>query len=115
MSRDLQPTCPLKSHCADLVVGLGAGAACGHSPLLMQCSLSQSAAPLTQEERPGPAPASLARHPPCRSKPYVSWPSSGTRKGGAEQELSSISSQLFPKVTAVLALQVGQSLEGPYL
>lgn len=81
MSRDLQPICPLKSHRADPAVGLGAGAAYGHHPLLMRCSLPQSAAPLTQEERPGPAPTSLARQPPCRSKPYVSWPSSGTRKG----------------------------------
>ncbi|XP_077907083.1 serine/threonine-protein kinase MRCK beta [Ictidomys tridecemlineatus] len=53
--------------------------------------LPLSAAPLTQEERPGPAPASLARQPPCRSKPYVSWPSSGGPEPGGTVPLRSMS------------------------
>lgn len=43
---------------------------------------AQSAVPPSQEERPGPAPASLSRQPPPRNKPYVSWPSSGTEGAG---------------------------------
>ncbi|XP_021565782.1 serine/threonine-protein kinase MRCK beta [Carlito syrichta] len=43
--------------------------------------LPLSAVPPPQEERPGPPPASLARQPPSRNKPYISWPSS---VGGSE-------------------------------
>ncbi|XP_004376760.1 serine/threonine-protein kinase MRCK beta [Trichechus manatus latirostris] len=46
--------------------------------------LPLSALPSTQEERPGPVPASLSRQPPPRNKPYISWPSSGgSEPGGA--------------------------------
>uniref|UniRef100_A0A8C0CZA3 non-specific serine/threonine protein kinase n=1 Tax=Balaenoptera musculus TaxID=9771 RepID=A0A8C0CZA3_BALMU len=51
--------------------------ACSRAHVLF--SLPQSAVPPSQEERPGPAPASLSRQPPPRNKPYTSWPSSGTR------------------------------------
>ncbi|XP_048218357.1 LOW QUALITY PROTEIN: serine/threonine-protein kinase MRCK beta [Perognathus longimembris pacificus] len=41
--------------------------------------LPLSAAPPAQEERPGPG---AARPPPARSKPYISWPSSGAPEPG---------------------------------
>ncbi|XP_058147258.1 serine/threonine-protein kinase MRCK beta isoform X1 [Dasypus novemcinctus] len=46
---------------------------------------------LPLEERPGPVPAALARQPPARTKPYVSWPSSGGVEPGAAVPLRSTS------------------------
>uniref|UniRef100_A0A8D1NJM1 Serine/threonine-protein kinase MRCK beta n=1 Tax=Sus scrofa TaxID=9823 RepID=A0A8D1NJM1_PIG len=53
--------------------------------------LPLSAVPPSQEERPGPAPASLSRQPPPRNKPYVSWPSSGGSEPGVAVPLRSMS------------------------
>ncbi|KAM6171544.1 serine/threonine-protein kinase MRCK beta [Erethizon dorsatum] len=53
--------------------------------------LPLSAAPPTQEERPGPAPTGLARPPPPRSKPYISWPASGGAEPGVTVPLRSMS------------------------
>ncbi|XP_062947921.1 LOW QUALITY PROTEIN: serine/threonine-protein kinase MRCK beta [Cynocephalus volans] len=53
--------------------------------------LPLSAAPPSQEERPGPAPTSLSRPPPSRSKPYISWPSSGGSEPGVTMPLRSMS------------------------
>ncbi|XP_054944481.1 LOW QUALITY PROTEIN: serine/threonine-protein kinase MRCK beta [Physeter macrocephalus] len=53
--------------------------------------LPLSAVPPSQEERPGPAPASLSRQPPPRNKPYISWPSSGGSEPGAAMPLRSMS------------------------
>lgn len=51
--------------------------------VLTRCFPAQSAVPPAQEDKPGPAPTSLARQPPPKTKPYISWPSSGTRAPGA--------------------------------
>ncbi|TKC44413.1 hypothetical protein EI555_012972, partial [Monodon monoceros] len=53
--------------------------------------LPLSAMPPSQEERPGPAPASLSRQPPPRNKPYISWPSSGGSEPGVAMPLRSMS------------------------
>nr|XP_054305316.1 serine/threonine-protein kinase MRCK beta isoform X3 [Pongo pygmaeus] len=53
--------------------------------------LPLSAAPPSQEERPGPAPSNLARQPPSRNKPYISWPSSGGSEPGVTVPLRSMS------------------------
>ncbi|XP_078191928.1 serine/threonine-protein kinase MRCK beta isoform X12 [Callithrix jacchus] len=53
--------------------------------------LPLSAGPPSQEERPGPVPASLARQPPSRNKPYISWPSSGGSEPGVAVPLRSMS------------------------
>ncbi|XP_032143197.1 serine/threonine-protein kinase MRCK beta isoform X5 [Sapajus apella] len=53
--------------------------------------LPLSAGPHSQEERPGPTPASLARQPPSRNKPYISWPSSGGSEPGVAVPLRSMS------------------------
>ncbi|XP_036094349.1 serine/threonine-protein kinase MRCK beta isoform X3 [Rousettus aegyptiacus] len=53
--------------------------------------LPLSAVPPSQEERPGPAPGSLSRQPPPRTKPYVSWPSSGGPEPGVAVPLRSLS------------------------
>uniref|UniRef100_A0A2K6TST9 Serine/threonine-protein kinase MRCK beta n=1 Tax=Saimiri boliviensis boliviensis TaxID=39432 RepID=A0A2K6TST9_SAIBB len=53
--------------------------------------LPLSAGPPSQEERPGPAPTSLARQPPSRNKPYISWPSSGGSEPGVAVPLRSMS------------------------
>ncbi|KAJ8780245.1 hypothetical protein J1605_011848 [Eschrichtius robustus] len=53
--------------------------------------LPLSAVPPSQEERPGPAPASLSRQPPPRNKPYISWPSSGGSEPGVAVPLRSMS------------------------
>uniref|UniRef100_A0A8C0D2Z5 non-specific serine/threonine protein kinase n=1 Tax=Balaenoptera musculus TaxID=9771 RepID=A0A8C0D2Z5_BALMU len=53
--------------------------------------LPLSAVPPSQEERPGPAPASLSRQPPPRNKPYTSWPSSGGPEPGVAAPLRSAS------------------------
>ncbi|EPY87739.1 serine/threonine-protein kinase MRCK beta [Camelus ferus] len=53
--------------------------------------LPLSAVPPSQEERPGPAPASLPRQPPPRNKPYISWPSSGGSESGVAVPLRSMS------------------------
>ncbi|XP_058511445.1 serine/threonine-protein kinase MRCK beta isoform X1 [Ochotona princeps] len=53
--------------------------------------LPLSAVPSSQEERPGPTSAGLARPPAPRSKPYVSWPSSGGAESGATVPLHSMS------------------------
>ncbi|XP_054548798.1 serine/threonine-protein kinase MRCK beta isoform X2 [Talpa occidentalis] len=53
--------------------------------------LPLSAAPPAQEERPGPAPTSLSRQPPSRSKPYISWPSAGGPEPGVAMPLRSMS------------------------
>eukprot|EP00069_Balaena_mysticetus_P008375 bmy_05887T0 len=53
--------------------------------------LPLSAVPPSQEERPGPAPASLSRQPPPRNKPYISWPSSGGSEPGVAMPLRSMS------------------------
>ncbi|XP_037687711.1 serine/threonine-protein kinase MRCK beta [Choloepus didactylus] len=52
--------------------------------------LPLSAVP-AQEERPGPTPTGLARQPPPRNKPYISWPSSGGSEPGAAVPLRSMS------------------------
>ncbi|XP_012326620.1 serine/threonine-protein kinase MRCK beta isoform X1 [Aotus nancymaae] len=53
--------------------------------------LPLSAGPPSQEERPGPTPTSLARQPPSRNKPYISWPSSGGSEPGVAVPLRSMS------------------------
>ncbi|XP_011847182.1 PREDICTED: serine/threonine-protein kinase MRCK beta [Mandrillus leucophaeus] len=53
--------------------------------------LPLSAVPPSQEERPGPAPTNLARQPPSRNKPYISWPSSGGSEPGVTVPLRSMS------------------------
>nr|XP_044630293.1 serine/threonine-protein kinase MRCK beta isoform X2 [Equus asinus] len=53
--------------------------------------LPLSAVPPAQEERPGPAPASLSRQPLPRNKPYISWPSSGGSEPGVAVPLRSMS------------------------
>uniref|UniRef100_A0A2K6KCD0 non-specific serine/threonine protein kinase n=1 Tax=Rhinopithecus bieti TaxID=61621 RepID=A0A2K6KCD0_RHIBE len=53
--------------------------------------LPLSAVPPSQEERPGPAPTNLARQPPSRNKPYISWPSSGGSEPGVTMPLRSMS------------------------
>lgn len=53
--------------------------------------LPLSAVPPAQEERPGPTPTSLARQPPPRNKPYISWPSSGGSEPGLAAPLRSMS------------------------
>ncbi|KAM8781802.1 serine/threonine-protein kinase MRCK beta [Rhynchonycteris naso] len=53
--------------------------------------LPLSAVPTSQEERPAPAPASLARQPLPRNKPYISWPSSGTSEPSVAVPLRSMS------------------------
>lgn len=53
--------------------------------------LPLSAVPSSQEERPGPTSAGLARPPAPRSKPYVSWPSSGGSEPGVTVPLRSMS------------------------
>ncbi|XP_059541781.1 serine/threonine-protein kinase MRCK beta isoform X3 [Myotis daubentonii] len=53
--------------------------------------LPLSAVPPAQEERPGPTPTSLARQPPPRNKPYISWPSSGASEPGLAAPLRSMS------------------------
>ncbi|XP_046503271.1 serine/threonine-protein kinase MRCK beta isoform X3 [Equus quagga] len=53
--------------------------------------LPLSAVPPAQEERPGPAPASLSRQPLPRNKPYISWPSSGGSEPGVTVPLRSMS------------------------
>uniref|UniRef100_A0A8C2UVT7 non-specific serine/threonine protein kinase n=1 Tax=Chinchilla lanigera TaxID=34839 RepID=A0A8C2UVT7_CHILA len=57
--------------------------------VLMDLPLSTSAP--AQEERPGPAPTGLARPPPARSKPYISWPASGGAEPGVTVPLRSMS------------------------
>ncbi|XP_032036431.1 serine/threonine-protein kinase MRCK beta isoform X1 [Hylobates moloch] len=53
--------------------------------------LPLNAVPPSQEERPGPAPTNLARQPPSRNKPYISWPSSGGSEPGVTVPLRSMS------------------------
>ncbi|EAW81800.1 CDC42 binding protein kinase beta [Homo sapiens] len=53
--------------------------------------LPLSAVPPSQEERPGPAPTNLARQPPSRNKPYISWPSSGGSEPSVTVPLRSMS------------------------
>ncbi|XP_053457214.1 serine/threonine-protein kinase MRCK beta isoform X2 [Nycticebus coucang] len=53
--------------------------------------LPLSAVAPSQEERPGPTPASLSRQPPSRNKPYISWPSSGGSEPGVTVPLRSMS------------------------
>ncbi|XP_036284905.1 serine/threonine-protein kinase MRCK beta isoform X4 [Pipistrellus kuhlii] len=53
--------------------------------------LPLSAVPPAQEERPGPPPPSLARQPPPKSKPYVSWPTTGGSEPGMAAPLRSMS------------------------
>lgn len=53
--------------------------------------LPLSAVPPSQEERPVPAPSGLSRQPPPRSKPYISWPSSGGSEPGVAVPLRSMS------------------------
>ncbi|KAM5274174.1 serine/threonine-protein kinase MRCK beta [Ctenodactylus gundi] len=53
--------------------------------------LPLNTAPPAPEERPGPAPTGLPRQPPSRSKPYVSWPSSGGSEPAVTVPLRSMS------------------------
>lgn len=53
--------------------------------------LPLSTAPTPQEEKQGPAPPGLPRQPPARSKPYISWPSSGGSEPGVTAPLRSMS------------------------
>lgn len=53
--------------------------------------LPLSAVPAAQEERPGPPAPSLARQPPPKSKPYISWPSTGGSEPGVAAPLRSMS------------------------
>lgn len=53
--------------------------------------LPLSSAPPAQEERPGPVSTGLARPPPARSKPYISWPTSGGAEPGVTVPLRSMS------------------------
>lgn len=80
------------------------GPRCVHRPLSCAPLSPQSAAPVPQEERQGPAPPGLPRQPPSRSKPYISWPSSGTQSGWVLGQWlhSSCSPWPLPEVKAVL-------------
>uniref|UniRef100_G1S1W0 Serine/threonine-protein kinase MRCK beta n=1 Tax=Nomascus leucogenys TaxID=61853 RepID=G1S1W0_NOMLE len=75
--------------------------------------LPLSAVPPSQEERPGPAPTNLARQPPSRNKPYISWPSSGGSEPGVTVPLRSMSDpdQDFDK--EVRLAQVHSNPSGP--
>ncbi|CAO2587457.1 Serine/threonine-protein kinase MRCK beta [Lemmus lemmus] len=53
--------------------------------------LPLSTAPPAQEEKQGPAPPGPPRQPPTRSKPYISWPSSGGSEPGVSVPLRSMS------------------------